>query len=191
MNNNTITNTKLAIMYDNMYKRCYSQILQKYKPSYKECSVCEEWYNPEFAGKHLRQNKNPYRAAFYQWVREHFYSIEGQPTVQLDKDIRVKGNKVYSPQTCMFVPMSINSFFGGIESASLSHLPKKVEFDSKSGKFSVKGVEGCLFDTVQDAWQVAHALLIQQRNDLCDRYYGKIPQQVYDCIMKYDWKITD
>jgi len=68
-----------GIMY-----RCYTDI----KPTYKDVIVCKEWHN--------FQN-------FAEWFEEN--NIEG---FQLDKDILIKGNKIYSPDTCCFVPNEIN-----------------------------------------------------------------------------------
>lgn len=186
-----LTNSQLAHMYAHMMERCYDQNYLNRKPSYQGCSICEEWYNPDFAGKRLTQEKNPYRASFYEWCRQNFYCIDikGQPTVNLDKDIKVKGNKVYSPETCLFVPKSVNNFFSGL--SKKDGLPPKISIDSKTGKFTVKDIKDVLFDTKEDAWSVAYSLLIQQRNDLADRYYRHIPRQVYDAIMTYDWDITD
>lgn len=73
----------------NMYTRCYSEIYQKEFPTYKGCTVAEEWHN--------FQN-------FAKWFEENY--IEGY---QLDKDIKVEGNKIYGPDTCMFVSNQENS----------------------------------------------------------------------------------
>lgn len=78
-----------------MLRRCYSHE-QSYKfPSYIGCSVCDEWK--------LYSN-------FKSWFDEHY--IDGY---QLDKDIIIDGNKVYSPETCCFVPHYINSMFNDNE----------------------------------------------------------------------------
>lgn len=62
--------------------------LPKNKPTYEGCTVCDEWL---------------YFSNFKKWFDENY--IEG---FQLDKDIIIRGNKVYSPQTCCFVPKEIN-----------------------------------------------------------------------------------
>lgn len=79
--------------WTNMIQRCYNRKIHKYKPYYKDKSVCEEWLN--FAN-------------FRIWYREHI--IEGAK-VDLDKDILCQGNKVYSPETCVFVEHYINTVF--------------------------------------------------------------------------------
>lgn len=72
-----------------MINRCYSEKVHATKPSYKECTVCESW----------RTFSN-----FKRWMEQQ--DFEGK---QLDKDIIVPGNKIYSPSTCAFVSKELNS----------------------------------------------------------------------------------
>lgn len=73
-----------------MLKRCYSPKLQEKYPTYKGCSVSEEWLT--FSN-------------FKRWME--CQDFEG---MQLDKDILFKGNKVYSAETCVFVTREVNLF---------------------------------------------------------------------------------
>ena len=75
-----------------MLNRCYGEVWLSRYPSYRDCSVCSDWLT--FSN-------------FYRWWKENH--IEG---FELDKDIRIPGNRVYSPESCMFVPGEINRFFG-------------------------------------------------------------------------------
>lgn len=71
-----------------MLKRCYSlSWLNKY-PTYKGCSVCKEWLT--FSN-------------FKSWMEQQDWK-----GCDLDKDLLVKGNKVYSPETCCFIPKELN-----------------------------------------------------------------------------------
>lgn len=72
----------------NMIRRCYDKKYHRNKPSYENAIVCEEW---------------KYFSKFKEWFDRNYR--EGY---HLDKDILVKGNKVYSPNTCCFVPNEIN-----------------------------------------------------------------------------------
>ncbi|MNR09757.1 hypothetical protein D3C85_1259730 [compost metagenome] len=73
-----------------MIKRCYS-CTDEYK-NYHDKFVTEEWFN--------FQN-------FTDWALiQHGFN---ERKWQLDKDILVQGNKIYSPETCCFVPARINS----------------------------------------------------------------------------------
>jgi hypothetical protein len=75
----------------NAIGRCYSAVVHKSSPSYEGCSVSPEW-------KRFSE--------FEQW-----YSEQRTTGNQLDKDIILPGNKVYSPLTCMMVPSHINALF--------------------------------------------------------------------------------
>lgn len=60
-------------------------------PTYEQATCCEEW---------LRFSK------FKSWMEKQ--SWEG---MELDKDIIVPGNKLYSPETCCFIPQKLNFLF--------------------------------------------------------------------------------
>lgn len=76
--------------WGNMLKRCYSAQLQERFPTYKGCSVSEEWLT---------------FSTFKQWMEKQ--DFEGK---QLDKDLLFEGNKVYSPERCVFVTGAVNNF---------------------------------------------------------------------------------
>lgn len=79
--------------WNNMLIRCYDEGYLSQKPTYIGCSVCDEWLN--------FQN-------FADWFYDN-YPDDGD-TYCLDKDFKVIGNKIYSPETCIFIPNSINCF---------------------------------------------------------------------------------
>ena len=72
-------------------ERCYSKSWLKKKPSYIGATACEEW----------KRFSN-----FRKWMREQDFSGK-----QLDKDILIVGNKIYSPNTCIFVRSEVNNLF--------------------------------------------------------------------------------
>lgn len=92
INNKT---THQYMTWQSMLRRCYSMVAQLRYPCYKGCTVDKRWLN--------YQN-------FAKWYDANYYEIEGE-TISLDKDILVKGNKVYSESTCLFIPKSINTMF--------------------------------------------------------------------------------
>lgn len=88
-------NGRNTIQYDvwrNMLKRCYDPKTQEKNPSYIGCSVCSEWHN--------FQN-------FAEWYCEN-YPTDGK-SYHIDKDIKIKGNKVYSPEACTLVTQDENT----------------------------------------------------------------------------------
>jgi hypothetical protein len=76
-----------------MLRRCYYKVGGKHVyPAYKDCTVCDEWLT--------FQN-------FADWHEQHYPKIEGD--WQLDKDIIVRGNTVYSPERCKYVTLADNA----------------------------------------------------------------------------------
>lgn len=75
--------------------------------------------------------------SFVDWSMEQAgYSDtdENGQVYQLDKDLMIRGNKVYGPDTCIFVPAKVNSFFLVSNSAQGDH-PVGVSFRKAKGKF--------------------------------------------------------
>lgn len=124
--------------WSGMLFRCYAKDLKNKRRTYAEASVCDEW--------HLFSN-------FKRWMEKQDW--QGK---QLDKDLLINGNKVYSPSTCIFVTCSINNFI--IDAgASRGDYPIGVYYEKLIGKFRAqcnnpfkKKVEkiGC-FNNPQDA----------------------------------------
>lgn len=71
-------------------ERCYSEKKHKTSPTYIGCSICDEWLT--FSN-------------FKAWMEQQDWMEK-----QLDKDLLVPGNKVYSPKTCVFVSQLVNKF---------------------------------------------------------------------------------
>lgn len=76
--------------WTSMLKRCYSAKWQERYPTYRGCTVSEDW---------LVFSK------FKAWMEKQEW--EGK---DLDKDILIEGNKVYSAETCVFVTRMVNTF---------------------------------------------------------------------------------
>lgn len=76
--------------WNSMLRRCYSVYYQTKYPAYRGCSVCEDWKS---------------FSKFKVWMETQDW--EGK---QLDKDLLVKGNKIYSPDTCVFLTQRVNKF---------------------------------------------------------------------------------
>lgn len=87
--------TKAYNTWNDILERCYKSDNNVKNNSYFECSVAEEWHN--------FQN-------FAKWHQENF-DVETMQGWCLDKDILVRGNKVYSSETCCFVPNEVNMLF--------------------------------------------------------------------------------
>lgn len=66
----------------------------------------------------------------------------GVPGYQLDKDLLVPGNKVYSPENCCFLPAEINSALRRDQSSKTSGFPVGIFRHNKNGlvaRISIRG----------------------------------------------------
>jgi len=77
-------------VWRDMLKRCFSAKYKNKNPAYADVICCDEWLT--FSN-------------FKAWMEQQDW--EGR---QLDKDLLVAGNNIYSPETCVFVPSLINNF---------------------------------------------------------------------------------
>lgn len=84
--------TRKYKVWSGMIQRCYSNDFQDKRKSYIGCTVCDEWHNFQ---------------SFGDWYDEN-YPRDGKD-YDLDKDIKIDGNKIYSPDTCLFVTQADNT----------------------------------------------------------------------------------
>ena len=100
--------------WSNMLERCYSEKLHSKHPSYSGCYAVAEWHS--FMG-------------FRGWMVAQDWENK-----ELDKDLLVSGNKLYSPETCVFVSQAVNSFLTD-SMAKRGNLPIGVSFHKNRGKY--------------------------------------------------------
>lgn len=166
-----------------MIRRCYDKKYQSYKNSYTGCSVCEEWRDYESFKEWFYDPQNGYKDGY-----------------QLDKDLLKKGNKVYSPDTCCFVPPEINSIIlNGKESRG--KYPVGVTFQNGRylARMSVRTRSGQKTRHLGSYNTAAEAFLAYKRGkeghirEIADEYYknGEITQRVRDALVNFEIEITD
>jgi hypothetical protein len=164
-----------------MIQRCYLDKNLLARPTYKDCSVCEEWHN--------FQN-------FAKWHKENFYQVDGQ-SMCLDKDILIKGNKIYSPTTCIFTPKRISNIFE-IKTENVTGI-RGVHFDKRYNTYSASCGIGDnkqtkhigTYKTKEEAfiaYKIFKEAFIKQ---VADEYKDKIPKALYDAMYRYIVEITD
>ncbi|WMB74214.1 hypothetical protein RA178_06255 [Shewanella oncorhynchi] len=103
-----IADTREYKLWANMLRRCYCPITHSYSPTYKDCTVSEEWHNFQNFYKDLPKIPN-----YELWLNNRNY--------QLDKDIKVEGNKNYSLDSCLFVTSNENVLNGIMKRATIKH----------------------------------------------------------------------
>lgn len=100
----------------NMLERCYSAKYQHRYPTYIGVKVCDEWLS---------------FMAFRKWWTEH--QVDGW---EFDKDL-LSGDRVYSPDACIFVPSWMNSLTTD-GAAARGEWPIGVSFEKRVGKFKAR-----------------------------------------------------
>ena len=170
--------------WTNMLMRCYSDEYQKTHPTYQGCTVCREWHN---------------YSNFKIWYDDNYYEIAGEQ-MALDKDILVKGNKTYSPNTCVFVTQNINKLFIKCNKAR-GEYPIGVYFNKNTNKYQAqcktlyngKSKQKNLgyYNTIEDAFNAYKEFKEANIKQIADEYKDKIPDKLYEAMYNYKVEITD
>ena len=172
--------TKEYILWCNMLKRCYSTVFKTKQPTYKDCEVSDNFKHYEY---------------FYEWCHKQIgFGNEGW---QLDKDLLVKGNKVYSENTCVFIHKEINSVLTKRENMRGEHLigvywHKKdktfVAMVSKSkGKREWLGAFKTEIEAFNAYKKAKEAFVKEQAN----KWKDNIDPRAYHALINYQVEITD
>lgn len=179
---------KIIEKYRNMYYRCYSDNNHETHPYNESSTICDEW---------LDETDGLFN--FSMWCIQNYYEIDGEEAVHLDKDILVKGNTVYSPDTCCFVPVKINTMFSGSTKKSDNDLPKGITYSERTGKYKpyVVGFDGKVvrnigwYETPEEAWEVYALHRKAWIMVVADMYKEYIPTKLYEAMIKWELSIND
>lgn len=160
--------------WQNMLERCYDEKCQQRQPTYKECTVNERWHNFQ---------------VFAKWHEENY-----KEDYVLDKDILIKGNKIYSPETCCFVPQEINGLFTKSNSTRGDYPIGVYKLGAKfRADLSINNNQLYLgmYTTPKEAFQAYKTAKEMEIKRLADKWKRKIDPQVYDVMYNYQVEITD
>jgi hypothetical protein len=169
---------KVSLAYakwSSMLSRCYTKKFISRYPTYINCSVDERWHNFQI---------------FAEWFEENYR--EG---FELDKDILVKGNKVYSPETCCFVPAEVNTILVKNDSRR-GELPIGV---SKNGtKFQAHITASTsrptslgTYNTVNEAFSAYKNKKEEHIKNIANKWSSSIEEDVYKALINYQVEIYD
>ena len=172
-------------LWSSMLTRCYDDKFHSRFQAYVGCSVSEnfkffsyfkEWSNKQIGANALDDKGNPFA---------------------LDKDILVKGNKMYSETTCIFIPQRINALLTKSNATRGKH-PIGVSWKKQSDRYSARcntdrGVAKHLgyFDTPEEAFCVYKAYKEQLIKDVANNYKDLLDSHAYDALMNYSVDIDD
>ena len=177
-------NTKEYVLWQSMLQRCYSDAYKKKYQTYEGCEVSDNFKSFEY---------------FYEWCNEQIgFNNDGNGNpFHLDKDLLIKGNKVYSESTCVFLPQEINSLLVKCTASRGKHLIG-VSWNNASKAFVAqvnknKGKRENLgyFKTETEAfnaYKVAKESFIKEQ---ANKWKGQIDDRAYNALMNYTVEITD
>jgi hypothetical protein len=167
-------------IWQKMMQRCYDIKFHEKQPTYSEVTVCKEWASYE---------------NFEEWFVDNYYEIEGE-TMCLDKDILFKNNTIYSPETCVFVPQRINCLFTkrqndrGNYYIGVSYHKKIGKFNAKCSTLNERKHIG-YYNTELEAFFAYKKFKESYIKDVAEEYKNKIPEKLYNAMIKYEVNIDD
>lgn len=177
--------TREYSIWKSILRRSFGEKAKAVQPAYLDVVCCNEWLNFE---------------NFYEWLhgQDNFDKWRGEKRWAVDKDILVKGNKIYSPETCCLVPQNVNCLFLK-RKASRGSLPigvaKNGELYEASCSNPITGKQERLgkFETPElafHAYKLRREDIIMQVAQI-EYNNGNIIKSCYDAMMKYEIEITD
>lgn len=175
------THPQIYAVWNSMLDRCYND---RY-PTYADCTVCTEW--------HCFQN-------FAKWYLDNYYVLSNFERVEVDKDILKKGNKIYSPDTCLLVPRSINVLFTKSDAKRTSVHPIGVlciDGDRYIARLNIT-VDGKktkkylgTFDNIDDAFNAYKQGKEQHIKEIAEKFKNEIPERLYNALIEYKVAVND
>lgn len=169
--------TRCTNMWRNMLKRCYNQSSLSANPSYIGCTVHPDWHN-------------------YQVFSEWYYTQEFKGKgYQLDKDILVRGNKVYSPDTCAIIPEDINLLlFKKENNRGLYMLGVEHRVDGRDLCYMsrmTKNNKACHLGSFATELEAHQAYVIAKEayvKEVAEKYKNSMDRKVYHALM--NWRVN-
>lgn len=165
--------THAYITWSDMFRRCYDTKYHQRKPSYKGCTVDAAWHDYQ---------------VFAEWYYKHpLYGLG----YELDKDIKVLGNTVYSPELCTLVPKQINM---AVLCTTRKKLPNGVvrnnnSYTAKISRYGLGNKYLGTFTTIEAAYACYKVAKEQYVHDLATQFKDKLEVSVYHALLK--WKLQE
>ena len=172
--------TKEYELWKNMLRRCYSDTYKKKYPTYIDCKCSENFKSYEY---------------FYEWCNEQIGF--GNIGFELDKDLLVKGNKVYSEDSCIFIPTEINTLLVKRAASRGEHLigvywhSKNKAFVARVNKSKGGSEYLGLFNTEIEAFKAYKTAKETFVKEQANKWKSQIDLRAYDALMNYTVNIDD
>lgn len=169
--------TKEYCLWKHMLERCYSEKYHSNHPTYTNCSVSVNFKNFQY---------------FAEWTNNQIGF--GLKDYALDKDILVKGNKIYCENNCVFVPRQLNAFLtnskairGNYPVGVSKHKNKYRSFISLENKSKHLGTS----NTPEEAFEAYKAFKESYAKQLALEHEGFVDPRVITSLNNYEVNIDD
>ena len=166
-------------LWKSMLCRCYDVSFSNKNPTYQNSEVSDNFKSFPF---------------FKEWCEKQIgYDQQGW---HLDKDILIKGNKVYSEYTCCFVPKEINNLLTKRDSSRGEYpigVMYRKGFDKFKSQIKLYGKKVYLgtFNTPEEAFYAYKEAKEIYIKEVANKWRDQIDSRVYEALMKYRVEITD
>lgn len=194
--NNKVDNTKEYTLWYSMMRRCFDENFKNKNPTYKNVTCCNEWrlFENFYEWLHSQSNFDKWFDGYgtgYKWA--------------LDKDILIKGNKIYSPETCCLVPSIVNHLLIKRDNHRGDYPicieKKNNKYQARCNKFTidehgkVKAYREYLgvYETIEEAFNAYKKCKEDFIKQIAQIEFdaGNITIECYNAMMKYEVEITD
>lgn len=154
----------------NMLQRCYVDMKGKYAAYYGIVKVCEEWLN--------FQN-------FAEWYESNYYDIPNE-RLHIDKDIKSSGCKLYSPDTCILIPQSINEVIrNNYRKTKDSDLPATIRRCNEGYTATFKSENLGVYNTVDECLDIYNNKKVNYIRELVEGYGDLLPKEVAETLLQW------
>ena len=167
-------------LWRKMLYRCYNKDGKSYA-AYHDCSVSEEFKS---------------FTTFHEWAVKQFgFRVRDY---HMDKDILIKGNKIYHPDCCVFIPRELNCFLTTRKNHRGSSLLIGVSYHSRDLVYQARVSDGdgkrIHLGNFEDELSAFYAYKKGKESiakKLAKRYEGLVDQRVITSLLNYEVDISD
>ena len=177
-------NDKSFSCWKNMLRRCYNENFLEAHPTYRGCVVCDNWLNFQ---------------EFYIWYNDNFYKFR-DIEMCLDKDILVKGNKIYAPDKCIFVPQFINKLFTkrtndrgiypiGVHNEKGKYVAEYSNYDFENKISNIQRIG--IYDTSFEAFLAYKDMKEHYIKAIANKFADELPEKLVNAMKNYTVNYDD
>lgn len=163
-------------VWHSMMRRCYSPQLDCHKINYADVEVSPEWFNYQ---------------VFADWYEEKIKIYKGSDIqTELDKDLLVPGNRIYSASTCCIVPAEVNKIIKKfIKTNENTPLGVRKNGNGYAARMSVNGRFKCFgtYSTVAEAQHAYWRNKFRVIQETAIRYWHYLPEPLAYRLLLFNW----